>query len=387
MDANNEGELMWALLIFVYPKVHIWKIRLKNWRQEDCMSVVKQNFGETKEGKGISLYTITSASGAKLSVTDMGAAVVSICVPDRDGKLTDVVLGYEDGAAYIGNGPHFGGTIGRIANRVDQATFMLGGKKIQLTANENGNSLHGGINGWEYQIWDVAVEGEKVVFHHLSKEAEQGVPGDLEVTVTYTFEDTPEGSKVSMHYVAYCDQDTAVNITNHSYFNLDGHDAGSVEDHLLTIYADSYTPVRDSASIPTGEIVPVAGTPMDFRKMKSIGQDLHADFEQLHFTGGYDHNYVLSKDPGILGKVATVRSEKTGIEFEMLTDLPAVQFYSGNYIEQEMGKNGAIYVKRSGFCLEPQYCPDALNQENFESPILKARDVYDKTICYCFGNF
>ncbi len=351
------------------------------------MNIIKEHFGNTEDGREISLFTITSPSGAKLSVTDLGATLVSICVPDREGKLTDVLLGYEDGAAYIGNEPHFGGTIGRIANRVDHAVFSLNGKKVQLTANENGNSLHGGIHGWEYQIWDVAVENDKLVFHHLSKEEEQGVPGDLEVTVTYTFEDTQAGSQVSMHYVAYCDQDTAVNVTNHSYFNLNGHAAGSIEDHLVTIYADTYTPVRDAGSIPTGEIAPVANTPMDFRTEKPIGRDLYADFQQLHFTGGYDHNYIIKKEQNVLGKAATVRSEKTGIVLEVLTDLPAVQFYSGNYIGKEKGKQGVVYEKRTGFCLEPQYCPDAVNQENFESPILKARDVYDKTICFSFGRF
>lgn len=346
------------------------------------MSVVKQFFGQTKEGKEATLYIVTNANGAVMKVTDFGANLVSLLVPDRNGELKDVVLGYADVTGYETNAPHFGSTIGRNGNRIDQASFMLNGKKVQLAANENENNLHSGPNGYEFMFWNVETTENAVVCKHFSPDGEQGFPGNFDITVTYTLTDD---NAVEIHYEGTCDQDTVANMTNHSYFNLAGHDAGLVYDHMLKIHASNYTPVIDPKSIPTGEIAPVKGTPMDFTEFKAIGDEIDADFEQLTFTGGYDHNYVLDKEEGAYACIVTAYCEKTGIQLDAYTDLPAVQFYAGNFIGEEVGKDGVVYGKRHGFCLESQYCPNAVNDTHFAQPFLKAFEKYDTKTTYKFS--
>lgn len=346
------------------------------------MSVTKQFFGKTKDGKDAVLYVVTNANGAVMKVTDFGANLVSLLVPDRNNEWKDVVLGYADVTGYETNAPHFGSTIGRNGNRIDQACFMLNDEKVQLTANENENNLHSGPDGYEFMFWNAEVSENAVTFKHFSPDGEQGFPGNFDISVTYTL---TEDNAVEIHYEGVCDQDTVANMTNHSYFNLAGHDAGLVYDHMLKINASNYTPVIDSKSIPTGEIAPVKGTPMDFTEFKAIGDEIDADFEQLTFTGGYDHNYVLDKADGSYAHIVTAYCEKTGIQLDAYTDLPAVQFYAGNFIGDEVGKDGVLYGKRHGFCLESQYCPNAVNDKHFAQPFLKAGEKYDTKTTYKFS--
>lgn len=248
--------------------------------------------------------------------------------------------------------------------------------------NENENNLHSGPDGFEFMMWDAEVKEDGVAFHHHSPDGEQGFPGNFDITVTYTLTDD---NAVEIHYEGTCDQDTVANMTNHSYFNLGGHDSGKVYDQTMQLNATHYTPVIDSKSIPTGEIAPVAGTPMDFTEPKTIGKEIEADFVQLGLTGGYDHNYILDKAEGELVWMAKAYCEATGIAMEASTDCPAVQFYTGNFIKEEKGKNGVVYGKRDGFCLESQYCPNAVNDTHFAQPFLKAGEKYDTKTIYKFS--
>ena len=345
------------------------------------MKISKKSFGTTKKGEQATLYVLENSNGMQVTVTDYGACVVNVLVPDRNGKLADVALGYDDVRGYDENGTYYGAFIGRNGNRIDQAAFVLNGKKIQLTPNENENNLHSGPDGFEFMMWEAKADDNAVAFHHFSPDGEQGFPGNFDITVTYTL---TEDNAVEIHYEGNCDQDTVANMTNHSYFNLGGHDSGLVYDQTMQLNASCYTPVIDSKSIPTGEIAPVTGTPMDFTQPKLIGKEIEADFEQLKLTGGYDHNYVLDKEDGALTWMARAYCEKTGIGMEAYTDCPAVQFYTGNFIQDEKGKNGAIYGKRHGFCLESQYCPNAVNDTRFKQPFLKADEKYDTKTIYKF---
>lgn len=346
------------------------------------MSIVRSDFGKTSSGQAVTMFTVTNQKGAVMKVIDFGAILVSLLVPDRDDQLKDVVLGYDNPESYQVNAPHFGSTIGRNGNRIDQAAFILNGKKIQLTPNENENNLHSGPDGYEFMMWEGKEADNGVAFHHFSPDGEQGFPGNFDITVTYTL---TEDNEVEIHYEGTCDQDTVANMTNHSYFNLGGHDSGMVYDHVIQLNASFYTPVIDSKSIPTGEIAPVVGTPMDFTQPKQIGKEIEADFEQLAFTGGYDHNYVIDKEEVTLGWMAKAYCEKTGIVMEAYTDCPAVQFYTGNFIVGEKGKEGVTYDKRHGFCLESQYCPNAVNDSRFAQPFLKANEKYDTKTIYKFA--
>lgn len=345
------------------------------------MGVVRSEFGKTADGKDISLYTVTNDNGTVMKVTDYGAILVSLFVKDREGNMVDVVLGYECGSDYQKNPPHFGATIGRNGNRIANASFTLNGVTYQLQANENENNLHSGPDGYEFMLWDAKAAENSVIFRHEGPDGEQGFPGAFRIQVTYTL---TEDDAVEIHYEGVSDQDTVANMTNHSYFNLAGHDAGVVNDQILKLNCSHYTPVQDAKSIPTGEIAPVEGTPMDFTKGKTIGEEIEADFEQLQFTGGFDHNYIIDKEKGAFAWMAEAYSEKTGIAMTAYTDCPAVQFYAGNFIEDEKGKNGAVYGKRHGFCLESQYCPNAVNDSHFEQPFLKAGEAYDTKTVYKF---
>ena len=253
----------------------------------------KQGFGTTKDGKEALLYTLSNKNGMEISVTDYGAHLVSVLVPDKDGKKRDVVLGFDSVTGYETDGSHFGATIGRNGNRIAGAAFELHGKTYQLAKNENNNNLHSGPDGYDYRLWNVEeADDSAVTFVLMSQDGDQGFPGNFEVSVTYTLTDE---NAVEIHYEGSCDQDTVVNMTNHSYFNLAGHDAGSIENQTLVLKAEQFSPVIDSASIPTGEHAPVQGTPMDFTSEKAIGAEIEADFEQLKLTGGYDHNFILDK--------------------------------------------------------------------------------------------
>ena len=336
----------------------------------------------TKDGKEVHKYFIANEQGANLEVIDYGAILVSVCVPDNTGLLRDVVLGYDRLEDYEENPNFFGATIGRSCNRIANGRFEINSVTYQMDQNENENNLHSGKNGFEKRIWNVdEADGDHVVFSLLSPDGDEGFPGEFKISVTYTL---TEENEVKIHYSGICDKDTVANMTNHSYFNLGGHDSGLVLDQILQINADSFTPVADSKSIPTGEIAPVKGTPMDFTDEKPIGRDMEADFEQLVFTGGYDHNYVLNNQNGTVRLAAKAKCEESGIGLEVYTDTPGVQFYAGNFISGSAGKDGVSYEPRTGFCLETQYYPNSINEPGFPSPILKKGDQYETTTIYHF---
>ena len=339
-------------------------------------------FGSIQSGKKATLYILENKNHTVVKVTDFGATLVSVLFADKDGVMKDMVLGYDDAASYEKGTSCFGATIGRNGNRIKDARFTIDGKEWVIEANENNNSLHSGKNGFNHLMWEMKESGDNyVTFYHYSPQEEQGFPGNMHVTVTYTLDDE---DTVHITYHAKADADTVMNFTNHSYFNLAGHDSGVMLDQKLQLFADAYTPDEDSHSIPTGEIAPVAGTPMDFTTMKPIGQDINADFEQLHFTGGYDHNYVLSDMPGTMRQMAKAECDASGIAMDAYTECCGVQLYAGNFIGTQTGKGGVTYGDRHGFCLESQFYPNAVNEKNFPSPVVPANTEYHSETKYHF---
>ena len=347
--------------------------------------VTQRTFGTLPSGEEVQIYHLENKSGAFAEVLQFGAILVKLCVPDRDGRLTDVVLGYDDLAGYEVNGCFFGATIGRSGNRIAQSRFTLDGKEIVLTPNEGANNLHSGPDGFEKKMWtasEISEDKNAVTFSRISPDGENGFPGEFNVSVTY---EMTEENELRIVYGGVCDQTTIANMTNHSYFNLAGEGSGSAMDQYLTIHAEQYTPVGEE-SIPLGENAAVEGTPMDFRKAHKIGDEIEADFEQLRITGGYDHNYVTDGyNKASIREIAEAWSEKTGIQMNVLTDCPCVQFYAANFVDQEHGKNGHVYNKREAFCLETQVEPNAVNVENFHSPILEAGERYYSETIYRFS--
>ena len=339
-------------------------------------------FGSIQSGKKATLYILENKNHTVVKVTDFGATLVSVLFADKDGVMKDMVLGYDDAASYEKGTSCFGATIGRNGNRIKDARFTIDGKEWVIEANENNNSLHSGKNGFNHLMWEMKESGDNyVTFYHYSPQEEQGFPGNMHVTVTYTLD---EEDTVHITYNAKADADTVMNFTNHSYFNLAGHDSGVMLDQKLQLFADAYTPDEDSHSIPTGEIAPVAGTPMDSTTMKPIGQDINADFEQLHFTGGYDHNYVLSDKPGTMRQMAKAECDASGIAMDAYTECCGVQLYAGNFIGTQTGKGGVTYGDRHGFCLESQFYPNAVNEKNFPSPVVPANTEYHSETKYHF---
>lgn len=342
----------------------------------------KSVYGKTSKGEEAHLITVVNGNGMSMEVMDYGATLVSVTVPDKNGRVADVLLGYDDVLDYEKNSGYQGATVGRNANRVAGASFSINGKEYFMEKNEGENVCHSGSISYSQRFWDMELleQENSVRFHLTSPHMDQGFPGNFDVTVTYTL---TEDNEVKIHYRGISDQDTMVNMTNHSYFNLNGQDSGeTVENHMVMIDAECFTPVRKDL-IPTGEIRPVEGTPLDFRTFKVLGQDLYDDYEQMKFGSGYDHNYVLNHYDGKLRKVAEIQELKSGRTMEIFTDLPAIQMYSGNFLDNgARGKNGAVYGKRSGLALETQYCPDAIHHDNFVSPILKAHEVYDTITIY-----
>ena len=352
-------------------------------REGRNMTVTRRGFGKTREGCDLALYTIKNDNDMSVCLTDLGAAIVSIMLPDRNGTMRDVVLGYDDAEGYYSNICYFGAVVGRSCNRIDGGKFHINGKEYQLALNGDGCNLHSGPDGFEQRQWQTEkVTDNSVCFHIADRDGQQGYPGNFEASITYTL--TSENELI-LHYEGNCDRDTIANMTNHIYFNLEGHDSGDILQQELMLTADYYTPVWDSRSIPAGEIAAVKGTPMDFAKTKRIGLEIDADFEQLKFAGGYDHNFVIKTDKGKVEKFAEAYSPKTGIRLKAYTDLPGVQFYAGNFITPQTGKGGAVYAKRQGFCLETQYYPNSINQEGFAKPLLKAGEKYETVTCYKFS--
>ncbi|MEY8634771.1 aldose epimerase family protein [Anaerostipes hominis (ex Lee et al. 2021)] len=341
-----------------------------------------QPFGTTSVGEEANLYTIAFKDGSSFSATDYGASIVSCVVPDKDGKMTDVVLGYENVKDYEQQDMFMGSVIGRHANRIKGASFTLNEKEYRLCANEGCNHLHGGNSGFQKKLWKGESRDNKIIFSLFTPHMEEGYPGSLQVSVIYSF---TKYHTLHIDYTAVCDQDTIINLTNHAYFNLAGHDAGNIQNHFLKVNSDFYTPGA-ADSVPTGEIMSVEGTPFDFREEKQIGKDINKENQQLEYGCGYDHNFVLAKEKESYGEAARAWCSTTGISLIVETTLPGMQLYSGNHIHGEpLGKNGTVYHKRDGFCLEAHFFPSGLTYSHFPQPILRKGEIFRHRTTYSFG--
>lgn len=337
-------------------------------------------FGTTAEGDTAQLYTLTNAKGMTARITNYGGLVTHLLTPDQAGQLGDVALGYDSLAGYLKSSPFFGALVGRYGNRIAKGQFILDGKTYTLAKNNGPNHLHGGLKGFDKVVWEVLeADDDHLKLHYVSADGEEGYPGTLAVTVTYTLTDANE---LKIDYEATTDKKTPVNLTNHSYFNLSAGKAKDILSHQLMLDADRYT-VVDATLIPTGELRKVDGTPMDFRKATAIG----ARIKQVGGDPvGYDHNYVLNKSNAGVRKIAEAYEPTSGRVMEVFTDQPGVQFYSGNFLDGKItGKNGTVYNQYAGFCLETQHFPDSPNQPTFPSTILNPGETYRTSTIYKFS--
>ncbi|MFC1738606.1 aldose epimerase family protein [Planctomycetota bacterium] len=343
------------------------------------MNIQKEPFGTTADGEKADLYTLTNANGLIVKITNYGGIVTELHVPDKNEKLADIVSGYNSLDKYIENSPYFGALIGRYGNRIADGKFTLEGREYTLAKNENNIShLHGGVKGFDKVVCDAEPmetdDGPALKVTYLSPDGEEGYPGNLSCTVIYTLTNDNE---LKISYEAETDKTTVLNLTHHSYFNLAGHDSGDILGHKLMLKADNYTPVDDKL-IPTGQIKPVAGTPMDFTSPETIG----ARIEQV--KGGYDHNYVLNKTDDSLTLAARVSESTTGRVMEVYTTEPGLQFYSGNFLDGTNKGKGAVYNRHNAFCLEAQHFPDSPNKPNFPSVVLEPSEKYTQLTIYKF---
>jgi aldose 1-epimerase len=345
--------------------------------------VERADFGTLKDGTAIDIYTLTNTKGVIAKIITYGGIVTELRVPDRSGKMTDVVLGFSTLEGYLADEPYLGAIIGRVGNRIAKGRFTLNGTTYKLAVNNGPNHLHGGLKGFDKVAWKAEIvkaeDGAALKLTYLSRDLEEGYPGNLAVTVVYTLTNQNE---LRIDYTATTDKATPVNLTNHSYFNLAGEGTGTILGHELMIAADRFTPV-DSGLIPTGKLDPVAGTPMDFTKPMTIGSRI--DKVPLAPPGGYDHNYVLTSGGGALALAARAYEPTSGRVMEVYTTEPGVQFYTGNFLDGSLkGKSGSAYPKHAAFCLETQHFPDSVNHPNFPSTILEPAQTYKTTTVYRF---
>jgi len=360
----------------------------KSTAMADTLQTVKlsaDSFKSTADGKKTGLYILKNAKHAQAAFTNYGGRLVSLLIPDKAGKLTDVVVGFNSVKAYeTSTEPYFGATIGRYGNRIARGRFNLNSESYTLTVNNGQHTLHGGKKGYQYVVWDAKqLNGHTLELKYLSKDMEEGFPGNLAVKVTYTLTDNNE---LKMDYLATTDKPTVVNLTNHAFFNLNGEGSGEILKHQLQIYADGYTPV-DSTLIPTGKIEKVAGTPFDFSKPTTIGARINDKNEQLNYGKGYDHNYVLNKTKAMgMLHAATVKGDKSGIVMDIYTTEPGLQFYSGNVMQSKNTfKGGRKDDFRTALALETQHFPDSPNQAAFPSTVLHPGQTYKTTSVYKFS--
>ncbi|MGH9529786.1 MAG: aldose epimerase family protein [Terriglobales bacterium] len=361
-------------------------LTVNGWSEGKKSTMQKQAFGKTDDGQQMDLYTLTNAKGMQVAITNFGGTIVSIKVPDKNGNIADVVLGYDDVSGYQGGKAYFGATIGRYGNRIAKGKFTLDGKTYQLPLNDGPNTLHGGIKGFSQRVWtakDVSgPAGQALQLTYLSKDGEEGFPGNLHVKVVFTL---PSTNELKIDYSATTDKDTVINLTNHSYFNLSGKGEGDILGTELKINASRFTPV-DSTLIPTGEMRSVKGTPFDFTKSTAIGARINQDDEQLKLAGGYDHNWVLDAGKTVsLHLAAEAYDPTSGRVLEVLTTEPGVQFYTGNFLDGTIhGKGGKVYNKHDAFCLETQHFPDSPNHPKFPSTELKPGEQYHTITVFKF---
>lgn len=346
------------------------------------MAISSEIWGKSQCGKDIVKYTITNASGAFVQLGSVGAGIVAVCVPDKDGNLADVVLGYPDPMSYFADGPCAGKVPGRYANRIALGHFTLDGKEYELPINNGPNHLHGGPEGFQNQVWDSCVEGNDVVFSYKSVDGEMGYPGNVEVKARYSWSDE---NALTLVLTATTDAATLVNLTNHAYFNLDGEGAGSVLDHEMKLNASRWLPT-DSTLIPSGELAPVAGTPMDFTEAKILARDIKADFDALRFGKGYDNCWAIDGWDGTLRSAATLCSKASGRTLEVLTTQPGVQVYTGNWLAGcPVAKCGRSYNDYDGVAIECQHYPDSPNKADFPTTVLRPGETMSETIVFAFG--
>ena len=351
-----------------------------------AQSVTKESFGKTADGESVDLYTLKNVHGVEAKITNYGGIVVSLKVPDRNGKFDDVVLGFNDLDSYLKGHPYFGAIIGRYGNRIAKGRFTLNGVEYKLAVNNGENHLHGGIKAFDKVVWtgkeSKTSAGPAVTLTYLSKDGEEGYPGNLNVTVVYTLTNNNE---LKITYSATTDKDTVINLTHHSYFNLAGEGNGDILNHRVLINATRFLPT-DAGSIPTGELRQVAGTPFDFRKLTAIGARINQDEEQLKLGNGYDHTWVLESRPGgNLHLTARAFEPTSGRRLEMWTTEPGMQFYTGNFLDGTLtGKSGKIYQRRYGFCFETQHYPDSPNHPAFPTTTLKKGATYRSITVYRF---
>jgi aldose 1-epimerase len=345
--------------------------------------IPEESFRSVHKGKATSLYTLKNKNGLIAQVTNYGAIIVSIYAPDREGNITDVVQGYDTIREYIdGNGPYMGAVCGRCANRIAKGKFSLLGKEYTLAVNNGPNHLHGGITGFNRVVWDVVKKTDSSVkMEYISPDGEEGYPGKVKLSVTYTLSNENE---LRLDFNATTDKSTVVNLASHSYFNLSGEGSGNIYDQELMINGSFFTPT-DETNIPTGEILSVKGTPMDFTSPKKFGADIDKDDIQLKYGAGYDHNWVLRHRTGTLGLAAVVNDPKSGRVMEVFTTQPGVQLYTANWVDNEKGKGGKRYQRRWAFCLETQHFADAINKSHFPSTILNPGEEYKHCCIYKFG--
>lgn len=332
-----------------------------------------------------------SCGGVTAGIIPYGAALQSLLVPDREGKARDIVLGFDDPEDYKRHDKFFGAVVGRFANRIGGASFEIDGETYRVAVNDGANHLHGGIEGFDKREWEVLQAGPSSIMLKLSSpDGDEGYPGDLEAAVKYSLVQEADGVSLAIEYRAVCDKPTLCNLTNHSYFNLAGHDAGYIGGQLIMLEADEYTPAGED-QVPDGRILPVEGTPMDLRVSTPIGRYLNDDFDQIRFAGGYDRNWVVRGEEGLLRPAAMVYSDESGILMRVMTDQPGIQFYTGNFLDDPdhivtpAGKGGAVYTKQCAFCLETQGFPDAIHHPGFPDPVLRPGMEYVRKTVYHYS--
>jgi aldose 1-epimerase len=350
--------------------------------------IEKQPFGKAPNGEEVYLYTLHNAAGMQIKITNFGGRITTIMAPDRNHKFADVVLGFDNVEGYVAkpaNTAYFGALIGRYGNRIAHGTFTLDGKTYHIPTNDGPNALHGGTQGFDSRVWDAhevsSPNGPALELHYLSPDGEEGFPGNLNVSVRYSLDDK---NGLHIDYSATTDKDTVLNLTNHSYFNLEGAGSETVLNQSIMIGAERYTPIN-STLIPTGKIEPVAGTPLDFRKPMVIGSRINDTFEQLKFAKGYDHNFVLNHSGDLNAIAARVTDAKTGRVLEVHTTQPGIQFYTGNFLNGQVHGIGGVYRYRSALCLETQHFPDSPNHPNFPSTVLHPGETFRSTTIYRFS--
>ena len=350
----------------------------KSFSEENLARLSSYSFGTLSDGREVNAFVLRNARGMSVQILDLGGVIASIKVPDSSGNFSDVTTGFDYPQPYLDGAGYMGAIVGRYANRIAGGKFSIDGIDYSLAKNNGDNAIHGGLVGFDKKIWDVeflvGLHDSKLKLSTFSPDGEEGYPGRVEVSVTYTLNDQ---NQLTIDYSATSDKATIINLTNHAYFNLDGHQAGSILEHEVMLNANHFTPI-DESSIPTGVILDVAGTPLDFRQRKAIGLDIESEDRQMTFGSGYDHNFVINhSEPGSVSLAAEVYSPNSGRVMKVYTDQPGVQFYTGNFLNGTLvGKDGAVYGRRSAFCLETQHFPDSPNKPMFPSTILQPGDQF-----------